>query len=82
MSESKYSHLNMKMNKLEVTDHISGILGDTSRLKYDNQGLPIMEAYDKDGAGVLEGSGESYEVEGLLSTSHPLYTNSEDAVAL
>lgn len=82
VSESKYSHLNMKMTRLEVSDHVSGILGDSSRLKYDDKGLPVMEAYDKDGGGVLEGSVESYEVTDLLSTSHPLYSKPEDTLAL
>lgn len=82
VSESKYSHLNMKMTRLEVSDHVSGVLGDSSRLKYDDQGLPIMEASDKDGSGVLEGSVESYEVADLLSTSHPLYSKPEDTVAM
>ena len=63
----------MKLERVELSDAVSGTLGDSARLKYDDNGKPIMQAYDKDGAGVLDGSIETYEVSSLLSTEHSLF---------
>ena len=50
----------------------NGILGSSTRMKYNEMGLPIMKAYDADGKGVLDYDVSQYEVESLLSP-FPLY---------
>lgn len=65
----KYYHLNMQINKVELTEKVTGVLGDSARLKYDENGKAILEAYDKDGMGILDNSVGFYVVDSLLSTA-------------
>lgn len=71
----KYYHLNMQMNKVELTEKVTGVLGDSARLKYDENGEAILEAYDKDGMGILDNPVEFYEVDSLLSTAKVVTSN-------
>eukprot|EP00958_Prasinococcus_capsulatus_P029388 scaffold7404_cov363-Prasinococcus_capsulatus_cf.AAC.4 len=64
---AEYGHLNLKVHEIYVTSHINGVLGASARMKYDEEGMPILKALDKDGKGVLDGNVESYEVPSLLS---------------
>lgn len=79
MSSSEYFHLNMRLEKVELSGAVSGTLGDSARLKYDKEGKPIMQAYDNDGSGVLDGNIETYEVSSLLSTEHPLFQGDDSS---
>lgn len=58
----------MQMNKVSLSEDVTGVLGDSARVKYDENGEPILEAHDKDGAGILDHPVEFYEVDSLLST--------------
>ena len=68
----QYAHINLKISSVQVTDDANGILGSSTRMKYNEIGLPIMKAYDADGKGVLDYNVQHYEVDSLLS-SFPLY---------
>lgn len=81
VSGSEYFHLNMRLEKVELSNAVSGTLGDSARLKYDEDGKPIMQALDKDGSGILDGSIEKYEVSTLLSTGHPLFRGENSSSA-
>ena len=63
----------MNLKKVGLTAKVSGILGDSARIKYDSNGDAILAAYDKDGAGILDKPLEQYIVDSLLSTSVPLF---------
>ena len=71
VSESKYFHLNMNLQKIELTAQVSGVLGDSARVKYDSKGDAIFTASDKDGAGILDKPLEQYIMDSLVSTSVP-----------
>ena len=47
-----YSHLNLKLKKAMLSAEANGIIGSSIRMKWDQDGIPIMSAYDKDGAGM------------------------------
>ena len=70
--KAQYAHINLKLSSIQVTDDANGILGSSTRMKYNEMGLPIMKAYDADGKGVLDYDVSQYEVESLLSP-FPLY---------
>ena len=46
-----YSHLNLKLKKATLSAEANGIIGSSIRMKWDQDGKPIMSAYDKDGGG-------------------------------
>ena len=73
VSASEYYHLNLNLRPISLSDRVSGILGDTSRLKFDAQGNPILKAYDKDGSGILDKPIESYQVENVWDVTQPLH---------
>ena len=64
----------MKVIKVSITSQVNGEMGASARLKFDENGKPIMKAYDKDGKGVLDMPVGGYEIPTLLS-KFPLYTS-------
>eukprot|EP00958_Prasinococcus_capsulatus_P002309 scaffold207_cov409-Prasinococcus_capsulatus_cf.AAC.14 len=62
-----YSHINMNLHEVTLSPMAHGVLGSTQRLNMDVNGEPVMEGYDRDGAGVIEGVASDYEVSSLLS---------------
>ena len=70
----EFAHFNLKVNKVSITSQVNGVMGASARLKFDDNGKPIMKAYDKDGKGVLDMPVEGYEIPALLA-KFPLYTN-------
>jgi len=62
------AHLNFKINKIALSSDAHGVIGQTSRVKYDDNGMPIMYAQDANGKGVIDGTAEDYEVDSLTST--------------
>ena len=73
VTRSKYFHLNMNLKKVELTAQVSGVWGDSARIKYDSNGEAVLSTSDKDGAGILDKPVEQYVVDSLLSTSVPLF---------
>ena len=63
-----HAHLNFKINKIALSSYAHGIIGQTSRVKYDADGRPVMQAEDKDGKGLIDGVASDYELDDLLST--------------
>ena len=47
---------------------MTGVIGQTSRVKYDENGMPVMYAQDTNGKGVIDGTAEDYELDSLVST--------------
>eukprot|EP00958_Prasinococcus_capsulatus_P030181 scaffold7978_cov376-Prasinococcus_capsulatus_cf.AAC.1 len=45
------AHINLKIRKIKLSSQAHGVLGQTSRIKYDNEGKAVMAAEDKDGKG-------------------------------
>lgn len=70
----------MQMNKVELSEDATGVLGDSARVKYDDNGEPILEAYDKDGAGILDHPIGFYEVDSLLSTDKVVSSSAGSAL--
>eukprot|EP00958_Prasinococcus_capsulatus_P012987 scaffold1318_cov388-Prasinococcus_capsulatus_cf.AAC.8 len=62
------AHLNFKINKIALSSDAHGVIGQTSRVKYDENGMPVLYAQDKNGLGVIDGSAEDYELDSLTST--------------
>ena len=54
------------VNRVELSDTVSGVLGDSARIKYDEQGQPLLKAHDQDGAGILDSPLSAYLVESLV----------------
>ena len=52
------SHVNIKFHSITIADDANGIIGCTVRVKKDQNGQPLLTAYDKNGGGVL-GCGSS-----------------------
>ena len=73
--KGQYSHLNMKINMVILSETANGILGCTMRVQKDATGQPIMKAYDKDGLGILEAPVSQYEVSDILFEEFPEYSN-------
>lgn len=48
---SEYTHLNLLLQKVALSDFANGLLGCSVRVKKDAEGHPIMRAYDSDGGG-------------------------------
>ena len=67
MSGSEYYHLNLHLNHVKLSSNVSGVLGDSSRVKYDSEGKPIMVGIDDQGTGILDKAVESYVVETMLA---------------
>jgi len=65
---AQYSHLNLHMGRLVVSDAIHGLIGVSARLKYDKDGHPIMQGHDKNGAGIIDGLVSDYCVEDILAS--------------
>jgi len=70
----KFSHVNLKLHHIALSEAANGILGCTMRLKVDSEGRAITSAYDKDGAGVLDAPVSAYKVADLTDSSFPLYS--------
>ena len=81
VAESKYFHLNMNLKKVELTAQVSGVWGDSARIKYDSNGDAILAPSDKDGAGILDKPIEQYVVDSLVSTSVPLFDGESAAIS-
>ena len=64
---AQYSHLNLHMGRLAVSDAIHGLIGVSARLRYDEDGEPIMQGRDKNGAGIIDGQVSDYCVEHILA---------------
>ena len=62
------AHINFKIKKIALSSEAHGVIGQTSRVKYDENGMPVMAAQDKNGKGVIDGTPEDYELSSLLST--------------
>lgn len=62
------AHINFKIKKIALSSEAHGVIGQTSRVKYDENGMPVMAAQDKNGKGVIDGTAEDYELSSLLST--------------
>eukprot|EP00958_Prasinococcus_capsulatus_P028012 scaffold6195_cov428-Prasinococcus_capsulatus_cf.AAC.4 len=65
---SAFTHLNMEIARIDLTEFAHGILGLTSRMKTNAYGEPVMKAYDKNGSGILDGTYRDYETNDILST--------------
>lgn len=65
---AQFAHLNFKINKIALGSHAHGVVGQTSRVKLDENGLPVLTAQDKDGKGLIDGVPSDYELDTLLST--------------
>ena len=63
------AHINFKIKKIALSSEAHGVIGQTSRVKYDENGMPVMAAQDKNGMGVIDGTPEDYELDTLLSTA-------------
>jgi len=63
----KYTHLNLHMIRVAASERLHGLIGVSSRMKYDEDGAPILEGRDKNGAGILDGAVEDYRVSSILS---------------
>ena len=63
----QYSHINFKLLQLAISPLAHGVLGYTQHLQFVD-GEPVMQGFDADGKGVLEGVAADYEVETLLSS--------------
>mmetsp|Transcript_8246 Transcript_8246/g.30412 ORF Transcript_8246/g.30412 Transcript_8246/m.30412 type:complete len:668 (-) Transcript_8246:118-2121(-) len=70
---SEYTHLNLLLQKVALSDFANGLLGCSVRVKKDAEGHPIMRAYDSDGGGILEAPIGAYEVADVLDFTLPLY---------
>ena len=68
------SHLNMQIKRVSLSEVANGLLGTSVRVKKDNEGRDIMHAYDKNGAGILDGPVSAYEVESITDFLFPLYS--------
>lgn len=68
---SAYSHINMNLETITVSDAVNGILGCSSRPR-KVEGKPIMTAEDNDGTGILEGPVDAYRVSSISDSSFPL----------
>lgn len=66
--EIEYFHLNIRLNHIQVSDAVTGVMGDSARLKYDSDEQPILKAHDADGAGILDHPVDFYQVDSILST--------------
>eukprot|EP00957_Ditylum_brightwellii_P169415 12894513-Ditylum_brightwellii.AAC.1 len=62
------AHINFKIKKIALSSEAHGVIGQTSRVKYDENGMPVMAAQDKNGKGVIDGTPEDYELSSLTST--------------
>ena len=58
---NQYMHLNLKIERVHLSEAVGGILGASATIKYDSDGNPILKSSDKDGAGILDGKGYEYE---------------------
>jgi len=68
LSELDMWQMSVGVNGLALThEGISGLLGETSRMVYDNDGQPVME-----GIGALRGTVEDYHVSDALGTDFAL----------
>ena len=63
---AQYTHLNVHMARVSASSAIHGLIGVSARLKTDANGEPILHGLDKNGAGILDGAVEDYEVSGIL----------------
>ena len=48
---AQFSHLNLKLIRMELSPTANGLLGCTVRLQHGANGQPVMKAYDKNGLG-------------------------------
>lgn len=68
LSEMDFWQMGVGVNGLALKhENISGLLGETSRIVYDNDGHPVME-----GLRALRGTVEDYRVSGALGTDFAL----------
>ena len=63
----QYSHINFRLKEVALSPLAHGVLGCSQRQRYKD-GKPIMEGFDADGLGVVEGMAVDYEVETILSS--------------
>lgn len=63
----RYTHINFEVAKMLLSEAAHGLLGVTSRLKYDSRGAAIMSASGSDGAGIIDGTVADYEVSSLMA---------------
>lgn len=49
--QEMFSHVNLKLSQISLSEVANGLLGCTMRIHEDSNGLPITTAYDKDGSG-------------------------------
>ena len=67
-----YAHCNLRILEISMSSRVDGLLGASTRLKLDQKGNPILKAFDKDGAGVLEHPPQYYKVD-TITSEFPLY---------
>ena len=63
-----YAHLNFNVKKIALSSQAHGVIGQTSRVKYDANGMPVLYAENKDGMGVIDGIPRDYELDDITST--------------
>jgi len=84
--KAAYTHLNLNIKSMDLSDGSHGLLGVTKHIRLDAQGNAIMAAYNDDGDGVIEGQSEEYMVPNLwspqfkYSVTSALFTNSPELV--
>jgi len=71
---AEYSHLNLKLKEVVLSEAANGVLGCSVRVKKTAAGEPIMVAFDKDGAGILDAPVSAYEVGDIADSSFPMYS--------
>ena len=71
----QFTHLNLKLQHIALTPQANGLMGCSVRLKYGPDGAPVMEAFDKDGLGVLDGPPSLYAVADITEHNFPFYSS-------
>jgi len=71
---AEYSHLNLRLKEVYLSEEANGVLGCSVRVKSDAHGQPIMAAFDKDGSGILDAPVSAYEVVDIADSSFPMYS--------
>eukprot|EP00958_Prasinococcus_capsulatus_P013026 scaffold1318_cov388-Prasinococcus_capsulatus_cf.AAC.47 len=79
---AELAHINFKINKIALSSVAHGVIGQTSRVKYDENGMPVLAAEDKNGAGVIDGEASDYELDSLTSTDFKFSVFGDSDLAL
>ena len=75
----QYSHINLRLHQVTLSPLAHGVVGSTQHLRIVD-GEPVLEGYDQNGKGVLEGTAADYEVPSLLSSKFTYSVTEESAI--